>query len=311
MSLDDWICAIENAPTEVDAGTEFMLTVRVVGPRKHDLGGASVCVRDQQETEIARGALTKADDTTYLTDEIVVTAPRSVGEHAYRAVLMVAHKDGASHERAAAAFSFNVKAHAARLNLWDVPSAIVAGERFRFTVGMKCSAGCNLAGRGLKIVDGEGREIAAASLGADIWPGTEALYCTEVEVEAPPVVGTHTWEVTAADWDSGLPHAGGSVTLAVKTVGLPDCEVTIEAIDKDMQTPIKGARVVMHPYRAVTDENGIAKVKVVRGDYDILVSGSKYLPVCTAVEVMEDMISKAELTLEPPSSLPDEVLVED
>ncbi len=80
----------------------------------------------------------------------------------------------------------------------------------------------------------------------------------------------------------------------------PDCEVTVRAVDREKQTPIKGARVVMHPYRAVTDENGIAKVRVARGQYDILVSGSRYMPACTSVEVTADMITSAELDADQP-----------
>ena len=108
-----------------------------------------------------------------------------VGEYLYRAVVVAADKDGALQERAAAEVRFVVKPHAAELNVWDVPSAIVAGERFKFTVGVRCSAGCNLAGRGLSIVDGNGSQVGAANLGHDIWPGTDALYFAEVEAEAP------------------------------------------------------------------------------------------------------------------------------
>ena len=62
----------------------------------------------------------------------------------------------------------------------------------------------------------------------------------------------------------------------------------------------------MHPYRALTDENGVATVKVTKGRYDILVSASKYLPVSTTVEVTADMITRAELDVEPPLESPDE-----
>ena len=96
--------------------------------------------------------------------------------------------------------------------------------------------------------------------------------------------------------------------MAVKVVSPPDCEVTVEAVDREKQTPIKGARVVMHPYRAMTDENGIARLKVTKGHYDILVSASKYVPVSITVEVTADMITRAELDVEPPWESPDEDL---
>ena len=54
----------------------------------------------------------------------------------------------------------------------------------------------------------------------------------------------------------GAPHAAGSSTFAVKVVTPPDYEVTVEAFDGQKQTPIKGANVLLHPYRALTDEMG-------------------------------------------------------
>ena len=44
----------------------------------------------------------------------------------------------------------------------------------------------------------------------------------------------------------------------------------------------------MHPYRAITDENGVAKLKVVKGSYKLLVSASKYLATSRTVEVTEN-----------------------
>ena len=71
-----------------------------------------------------------------------------MGEHVYRAVVVAADKDGALQEQASTEVRFVVKPHTAQLNVWDVPSAIVAGERFKFTVGVRCSAGCDLGGQG-------------------------------------------------------------------------------------------------------------------------------------------------------------------
>jgi hypothetical protein len=196
--------------------------------------------------------------------------------------------------------------HAMQLTAWDVPSATVAGERFRVLVGVRCSAACNLGRRELSIFDQAGSRIGTAKLGHEIWPGTEALYFAEVEARAPLAAGSHEWEAKIAGWDAELPHTAGSIPLIVRVVAPPECEITVRAIDREKQTPIKGARVVIHPYRAVTDDNGIARVSVARGQYDILVSGSQYLPASTSVEVTADMITSAELDADQPWSSPDE-----
>jgi len=198
--------------------------------------------------------------------------------------------------------------HAAELTVWDLPSAIVAGEHFKAMVGLRCTGGCNLGGRELGIYDQEGSRVGGVKLGHKVWPGTEALYFAEVVATAPLAAGSHQWQAKIAGWESELPHAGGSVPVVVRVVGAPDCEVTIRAVDREKQTPIKGACVVMHPYRAMTDGNGIAKVKVARGQYDILVSGSRYMPVSTSVEVNADLITSAELDADQPWVNPEEVL---
>ena len=197
--------------------------------------------------------------------------------------------------------------HTVQLNVWDVPSATVAGERFRVSVGVRCSAGCDLGGRELSLFDQEGSPVGTGKLGRDVWPGTESLYFAEFEAKAPLAAGSHQWEAKISGGDSDRPHATASLPMIVRVVSAPDCEITVKAIDREKQAPIAGARVVMHPYRAVTDENGIAKVRVTRGRYDILVSGSKYLPACTSVEVTTDMITSAELGVDEPWESPDEV----
>ena len=103
-----------------------------------------------------------------------------------------------------------------------------------------------------------------------------------------------------------LPHDAGAAAMAIRVVPAPDCEVTVEAVDRENQLPIKDAHVVMHPYRATTDENGIAKVKVTKGRYDILVSGSKYVAISIPAEVTADIATRAELDVEPPWDSPDE-----
>ena len=190
--------------------------------------------------------------------------------------------------------------HALQLTAWDAPSAIGAGERFRVAVGVRCPAGCNLGGRELGLFDQAGSRVATVKLGRDIWPGTEALYCAEVEAKAPLTAGSHRWQARI----EGLrPHAVGSFPLVVRVVSAPECEVTLRVLDRESQDPIRGACVVMHPYRALTNESGIAKLRVAKGQYDILVSGSKYMPAAASVEVVADLVTSAELDADQPGEV--------
>ncbi len=211
-------CAVEVSPSEVDAGAELTVTVRVSCPDGCDLRGQSVSIRDQDDTELASGELREFDGETYATSAFILQAPLKVGEHIYRAVLPAQEKDEVLHEETTAEFSFAAKPHATSVNVWGLPSAIASGERFRFKVGIKCSAGCKLTGTPLSVFDGDGGQVGAGSLLDDVWPGTSALYFAEVEAQAPLATGDNEWQVRTPESERGVPHAAGSSTFTVKVV---------------------------------------------------------------------------------------------
>ena len=292
-------CAVEVSPREVDAGGELTVTVRVSCPDGFDPSGQSVSIRNQDGTDLATAALMEFDGETDATGGFVLRAPLEVGEHTYRAVLAAHEKDGILHEETATEFTFTARPHATSVNVWGLPSAIAAGERFRFKVGIKCSAGCKLTGRPLSVFDDEGTQVGAASLRDDIWPGTSALYFAEVDAQAPLRTGDQEWRVDCPEVESHVPHAASAFNFTVKVVSPPDHEVTVEAFDADTQTPIKGAHVLLHPYRALTDEGGVAKVRVAKGRYKLFVSGFRYVAHEGFLDVAGDVVTRAELTSEP------------
>jgi hypothetical protein len=291
-------CTVEVSPSEVDAGAELTVSVRVSCPHGCDLSGQSVSIRGEDDIELTRDEFTELSGEVYVTSALVLRAPRRVGEHVYRAVLAAEETDGVLHEETSTAFSFVALAHAASVNVWGLPSAIAAGERFKFNVGIKCSAGCKLAGRPLSICDHEGAQVVAASLD-DIWPGTSALYFAEVEAEALRTPGDYQWQVTTPESNLDVPHAAGSCTFALNVVCAPDHEVTVEAFDCEKQTPVNGAHVLLHPYRAFTDARGVAKIKVAKGRYRLFVSGFNYIAYQDIIDVEGDVTTRAELAAEP------------
>jgi hypothetical protein len=290
-------CTVEVAPSEVDPGAELTVTVRASCPHRCDLTGQSVSIRDRDDAELAHANLSADDGETYIAAALVLQA--QVGEHVWRAVLAAHERNGLRHDEVATPFSFTTMHHTASVNVWGQPSAIPAGERFSFKVGIGCSAGCKLAGRALSITDQDGVEVAAAKLCDNVWPGTNALYFVEVEAEAPRMPGDFTWQVTTPASDESVPHAAGACGFAVKVVEPPDHEVTVEAFDGATQTPIKGAHVLLHPYRALTDERGVARVKVAKGRYTLCVSGFNYIGHERIINVTSDVTARAELAVEP------------
>jgi hypothetical protein len=200
-----------------------------------------------------------------------------------------------------------VEPHALNVVVWDVPSAIVVGEKFRIKVGIKCAHECDLANTDFGIYDHEGTRVAAGTLPAERWPGTTGLHVAEVELDAPSAEGLYTWSVKSPSTtlganpgtDGDVTHAEESVSFGVRVVANPEYLVTVETVDGIDHTPLAGARVVMHPYRAVTDERGIAKVRVAKGAYKLFVSQTRYVTFGLPVEVDADMTARAELYVEP------------
>ena len=200
-----------------------------------------------------------------------------------------------------------VPPHTTSVVVWDIPSAIVAGERFRIKIGIKCSNECHLTNSHFGIYDETHAQVAAGTLSEQLWPGTTGLYVAEVELEAPAAEGLHTWSVGGPSTAPGsgpgsevaISHTEGSTSFGVRVVSPPEYLVRVEAVDTASQTPLTGARVVMHPYNALTDDRGVAEVRVAKGKYKLFVSQRGYLTFGLPVDVEADVTARAELLVEP------------
>ena len=292
-------CAVDVSPAVVDAGAEMTLQGKVSCSPACDLRGHTLIVKDQTGADAGRVEISEFDGATNVTGEFVVKAPVEPGEYTWLAVSPAVVREGVSYMQASTPISFTVKPHTTHVVAWDAPSAVVVGERFRMKVGIKCPSECDLTNRDFGIYDHEGAQVASGTLTGDRWPGTSGLYVAELVLEAPAREGLYTWSVRGQGSDVGILHAEGSVSFGVRVVSHPQCLVTVEAVDKDNQTPLSGAHVVMHPYKAITDERGIAEVRVAKGAYKLFVSQTKYLTFGLPVEIAADMKARVELDLEP------------
>jgi hypothetical protein len=290
---------VQVSPDVVDAGTEITLRCQVSCSPPADLRGHTLSVRDAAGAEVGSVELVAFDGRTTEANELVLKAPPEPGTYQWSVVCPGIATQGASYAEASGPISFTVKPHSISIVVWDVPSAIVIGERFRVKVGIKCSGECRLAHADFGIYDDKGAQIASGTLPDDCWSGT-ALRVAEVELEAPDNEGLYTWSVQTPSTVLGTsPHAEASTSFAVTFVGRPEFVVRVEAIDQVTRTPLTGARVVMHPYRVLTDERGTAEVRVPKGTYKLFVSQTTYLTFALPLEVTADTTARAELQPEP------------
>lgn len=286
--------AVAVAPGGVDAGGAVSVTALASCPHGCDLGGRWVSIRDQDGAERARARLGPSDGQASVAPAVVVQAPNAVGAHTFCAVLDGDDAPAGRHAAARAPFSFATRAHEVDVSVFGVPGVVAAGERFALTVGVRCAAGCNLAGRPLRVVDREGALMAAAALRPEVWPGTTALYFVTVEATAARAAGDHGWRAEVPQ-SAGPPHAAGAAAFTVRVAPAPCHEVSVSAFDGAAQTPVAGATVVLHPYRGRTDGTGTARLKVARGRYRLRVSGFRYVPYEGEVDVAGDVARRVDL----------------
>jgi hypothetical protein len=186
--------------------------------------------------------------------------------------------------------------------VWDEPSTVERGEGFSVKLGVKFSSECRPDGWTVEVRDQDGKKRATATLSGEPWPGTAALYYAEVDLSAPATEGLHEWAAKAlvggAADGPDIQHAECTARFGVRVVPKPECLLTVVAIDRESQTPVKGAKVVVHPYQVFTDERGLAEVRVPEGEYRLFVSGKNYFPFRSDVEMKTDLTIRTELALD-------------
>lgn len=287
---------VTTQPKEVVPGARSTLKVEVACDGGCQLEGRRLTLLDGEGQEIARAVLGPSTGSSHSVD-LEFSAPQTTGTHQLGLRLDPATDKGHASELAAP-LSVTVVPHQVKVSSWKVPTAIVAGEQASIFVGAKCSSNRSLAGTPIIIRDHLGQQAWAGTLSEETWPGTAALYFTEATIAAPPSEGEFTWHVETPDSDGEPPHRGSTFAFLVRAVPAPQAEVTVVAKDHATGSPVAGLQVVMHPYRAVTDQDGTARVKVVKGTFQLFVTGLDYIVFQTTVDVTDDVTINAELVVE-------------
>jgi hypothetical protein len=283
----------EPAPSEVPVGSDFVLKLEVSCQAGCDLSGMPVTVTDPDGLTIAMAAEAR---------DIALRAPLRVGEQTWSVRLGPHESAGVLHAECTLPVSVRVKPHATSLAVWAVPSPVVTGERFSIKVGAKSSAACALKGRKILVSDPTGAVIGQGRLGDAPWPGTDALYWTEVELPAPAREGLFWCAASFAADEIETPHEGTSSRFSVAIVKPPEHRLTVEVLEKDTHAPIEDAQVRLGPYGAATDPSGQAEVAMPKGTFDLTVWKVGYEAPSMTVEVQDDVTVRVEAVVVPPEN---------
>ena len=291
-------CSIVDSADEVDLGSEITLECIVCSTTPMELTGEILLIKNQENIVIKHISLDEFYNDANKTIQFVADAPITLGKHTWSIIYPAYEENDVWCGEEISQFSFMVKPHHTNLSAWDVPSVIGCGETFNMKLGVSCSSGCQPDGWSFCVYDQDGVEQADVLVGDDVYAGTDSLYYAECELNAPHKIGFYNWEAKVKLQNSDAVHEDSIVSFRVRVLEEPDSLLTIVAVDSATQVPIQGVQVQAHPYRAFTNENGIAEVRVPNGMYTLFVSGKNYFPFRTNNEVKKDLTIRAELVLD-------------
>jgi hypothetical protein len=298
-SLEIELELLEAIPEEIDAGADFTLTVRIASPAELDLGNAPFLIISAGDVRLA-GELPDIAGAEGSPVTIVLAAPEEIGEFAWSFVIPEHECDGKMCQEASLPFSFRTRPHVTSLAVWDCPSPVVTGQKFRLKVGAQCSAGCaSLQGKQIEIRDETDAVVATVRLGAAPWPKTDALYWAEVDLTAPGTTGLHAWTAKLPPAQLHLPHGEASFAFSLIADRPPAHTVTVKVVEAQSEAPIDDAQVRLGAYRSATDENGLARLAVPDGEHELFIWKAGYEAPSRTVQVKSDARVRVEAELLP------------
>jgi hypothetical protein len=294
----------EPAPSELPIGSDLVLRVKLSCMSGCDLGALPLAITgpDGQVVAIEAPADHDAAHEDNVLRDIALKAPGTVGAHVWTIRFPPHESDGVRHEECTLPVCVTTLPHATSLAVWAVPSPVVVGERFRIKVGAKSAAGYGLGGTKILISDQSGAVLGRGTLQDTPWPGTSALYWTELELPAPDREGMFWCAANFAATEVATPHERSSSKFSVAIVRPPEHRLTIEVFERDSKAPIEDAQVRLGAYRAATDPSGRAEVAMPKGTYDLTVWKVGYEAPVRTVDVREDARVQVEAVIVPPEN---------
>jgi hypothetical protein len=286
----------------VPVGAGVVLQVKVLGAVGELRGGRIEVIAAEQV--VATAELIEFRDDFNETAAFAVKAPDRVGAFTWTVRFPPQNIDGVAYGESALPVSSQTRPHRTSLAVWAVPMPVRMADRFAIIIGAKSSGACALGGAKVEIRDETGTAVGGGVLGDTPWPGTDALYWTEIELAAPLRDGMLCWSATFAATELQLPHLGASAEFSFTAVKPPEHGVTIKIIARDTAIPLEEAQVALGPFRAGTDKAGLAYIEVPPGTYGVAVWKAGFEATSKAVDIAADLSIQFELT-----RLPEELTV--
>ena len=193
--------------------------------------------------------------------------------------------------------------HELTFAVWDLPSPVVTGRPLALKVGAKCSHGCDLSGARVEIRNEAGARVCSGTVGPAPWEGTSALYWTSVEFTGPDVAGPAGLTASVAEVQGHL-HPAASSTIRFVAVNPPEHVVTLKVSNRDTGSGVGGAEVRCGPFRAATNEEGVASIELPSGAFEVTAWKAGYDAASTSGNVAGRVSVELALVAEPVAEEP-------
>ena len=169
----------------------------------------------------------------------------------------------------------------------------------RRSASSRSTGACALSGAKIEVRDETGAPVGQGILGDRPWPGTDALYWTEIVLAGPSQEGQQCWSVAFAATDLELPHLGSSAEFSFTAVKPPEHRVAVAVTESEAAAPVEASEIALGPYRAATDKAGVAHIEVPGGIYNLAVWKSGFEPASRTVQIAADVSVQLELIRRP------------
>jgi hypothetical protein len=187
------------------------------------------------------------------------------------------------------------QAHETSVAIWDLTSPVIVGRRAVFKVGVACRSACNLTGAAVDVYNEAGTRAGGGTLGPSPWPGTAALYWTELEIDAPNAEGDQAWSIRATTAEPT--HREATAVVRFAACAPPEHAVTVRVFEKSSGAPIAAVDLRLGRFRAATNTAGVASVELPAGTYEVGTWKNGYELTSKTVVVAADTTIDLELTV--------------
>lgn len=152
----------------------------------------------------------------------------------------------------------------------------------------------------MEIIGEMGVAAGVGVLGTTPWPGTSALYWTEIDLAAPAAQGHYSWTVNAGATATMPRHERASRKVDLIAVGPPEHCVAIKITRHDTGASLEDVQVRVGAFRVATDLAGLATIEVPADTYEVAAwkagyeIASKHADIASSMQIEFALVPAAE-----------------